>query len=104
MAISSKNCSLIPCAFIFSVSFNLILAAKGGVPGKPGGGGGGDGTTYACSDGKDNEIDCGIVDCNDENALVNPGINEDCSDEIDNDCDELIDCGDEEWTTTQYKH
>ena len=34
---------------------------------------------------------CGPIDCDDDNGLVNPGESENCTDGIDNDCDELID-------------
>jgi hypothetical protein len=38
--------------------------------------------------------DCGPVDCNDGDALVNPAADEDCSDGIDNNCDQLVDADD----------
>ena len=37
---------------------------------------------------------CGAVDCDDTDAAVNPGATEDCTDGIDNDCDNNIDCAD----------
>jgi len=37
--------------------------------------------------------DCGPVDCDDENADVNPGAEEICDDAIDNDCDGAVDEG-----------
>lgn len=37
---------------------------------------------------------CGSVDCNDAEPLVNPGVSEDCTDGIDNDCDDQTDCDD----------
>ena len=37
---------------------------------------------------------CGPVDCNDNNASVNPGAAEACFDSIDNDCDGQIDSAD----------
>ena len=35
-------------------------------------------------------------DCNDSDASINPGTAETCDDEIDNDCDELVDCDDQD--------
>ena len=49
----------------------------------------GDNDTYS-PDGKS----CGPVDCNDSNAVINPGAIEACSDTIDNDCDGFIDSAD----------
>jgi len=49
----------------------------------------GDNDTYALEGG-----DCGPVDCNDDNAAVNPSAAENCTDGIDNDCDGLIDAQD----------
>ena len=37
---------------------------------------------------------CGPVDCVDNNEFINPGVQEDCTDGIDNDCDNLIDGAD----------
>lgn len=37
---------------------------------------------------------CGAVDCNDNDLAVSPGAVENCSDNIDNDCDGLHDCSD----------
>ena len=39
---------------------------------------------------------CGGDDCNDADAAINPGAEEICDDELDNDCDGLIDFKDEE--------
>jgi hypothetical protein len=74
------------------------------------------GATEDCSDGIDNDCDnlidtfdpnavgCQVdndgdgydstVDCNDNNASINPGATEDCTDGIDNDCDNLVDLQD----------
>lgn len=48
-----------------------------------------DGDTYAVEGGN-----CGPVDCNDANAAVNPGAAENCTDNIDNNCNGLIDVQD----------
>lgn len=48
-----------------------------------------DGDGYAIEGG-----DCGPVDCNDADLSVQPGAVENCTDGIDNDCDDLIDCVD----------
>ena len=37
---------------------------------------------------------CGPIDCNDNNAAINPGAIEVCSDKIDNDCNKLVDNND----------
>jgi hypothetical protein len=38
--------------------------------------------------------ECGAVDCNDENASINPGAAEVCTDAIDNNCNGLVDTAD----------
>ena len=48
-----------------------------------------DGDTFAADGG-----DCGPVDCNDNDAAINPGAAENCTDNFDNDCDGLIDSAD----------
>lgn len=48
-----------------------------------------DGDTYAVEGGN-----CGPVDCNDANAAVNPAAAENCTDNIDNNCNGLIDAQD----------
>ena len=56
----------------------------------------------ACLTCTDNDTDgyavegggCGAADCNDDDLAVSPGAVEHCSDLIDNDCDNLIDCAD----------
>ena len=51
--------------------------------------------TDADGDGYYKENGCGgDPDCNDTNAGINPGADEDCDDGKDNDCDGLIDCDD----------
>ncbi len=40
--------------------------------------------------------DCGTVDCDDTRADINPGLTEICDDNIDNDCDGLIDSEDDD--------
>lgn len=47
-----------------------------------------DGDTYSIEGGI-----CGSVDCNDNNADINPGVEEICDDAIDNDCDGSVDEG-----------
>ncbi len=37
------------------------------------------------------ELDCGPIDCNDEDPAINPGAAERCNDSVDNNCDGLID-------------
>jgi hypothetical protein len=41
-------------------------------------------------------VDCGVEDCDDLNADVNPSVEEVCGDGVDNDCDGVVDCVDEE--------
>ena len=47
---------------------------------------------------------CGDIDCDDDNALVNPGMDEVCEDGIDNDCDGDVDVDDADCpcSTTDY--
>jgi|GEM_PF-975443 len=45
-----------------------------------------DGDTFAVEGG-----DCGPVDCDDANAAVHPGATENCSDNVDNNCNGLVD-------------
>jgi hypothetical protein len=43
---------------------------------------------------------CGTVDCDDNNAAINPGAAEVCDDIVDNDCDNNADCDDGECTNS----
>lgn len=43
---------------------------------------------------------CGAVDCDDNNAAINPGAAEVCDDIVDNDCDNNADCDDSECSST----
>lgn len=50
----------------------------------------------ACNDNDGDDFsdeggDCGPVDCNDNNASINPGAVEKCTDNIDNNCNKLVD-------------
>lgn len=49
----------------------------------------GDGDYYAIEGGE-----CGPIDCNDLDFFINPGAIENCTDAVDNDCDDLTDCAD----------
>lgn len=42
--------------------------------------------------------ECGPIDCNDIDPAVSPGSVESCNDEIDNDCDDQVDCADSDCT------
>jgi hypothetical protein len=53
----------------------------------------GDGDGFAVEGGS-----CGAVDCDDNNAAINPGAAEICDDITDNDCDNNTDCDDNECT------
>ena len=48
-----------------------------------------DADTYSVEGG-----DCGVVDCNDSDAAVNPGETEVCTGGTDDDCDSKVDCAD----------
>jgi hypothetical protein len=56
-------------------------------------------TTPTCTDNDNDGFaveggDCGPVDCNDSNAAIKPGATENCSDNIDNNCNGLVDAQD----------
>jgi hypothetical protein len=53
-----------------------------------------DGDGYAIEGGG-----CGLVDCNDDDASINPGATEVCDNDIDDDCDGLIDDADADCAT-----
>lgn len=59
------------------------------------------GSGSSCGDGDGdgyNDAACGGNDCNDSNSAVNPGAAENCSDNIDNDCDGFTDEADSDCT------
>jgi hypothetical protein len=58
-----------------------------------------DSACIICTDNDDDSYaiegnSCGPEDCNDNDLSVSPGAVENCSDLIDNDCDDLVDCAD----------
>jgi hypothetical protein len=59
----------------------------------------------ACTDGDGDGFamegsSCGAIDCDDNNAAINPGAAEVCDDTTDNDCDGNMDCDDSECNNT----
>ena len=85
-----------------TISFILLLLIMNCGGGGGGGGDDDDDVIPIVSDCTDFDNDsyysqsgCGtLVDCNDTNSSINPGQAEDCSDNVDNDCDKLKDCND----------
>jgi hypothetical protein len=45
-------------------------------------------------DGYDREGNCGLADCDDRDPAINPGAQEDCGDNVDNNCNGMVDTAD----------
>ncbi len=63
-----------------------------------------DAICYTCYDADGdghNDAACGGVDCNDANANIHPGVEENCRDKIDNDCNGKTDYADEKACQTK---